>query len=75
VLTIIDDGPGLSAESMITFGKRREQRQRREKNGHHFSLGLGSVIMKTIAHVHGGDIHMTNTPQGGACLKVVFKSA
>jgi signal transduction histidine kinase len=74
-ILVLDDGPGLSEESLQSFGKRRERRQRKDAND--FSLGLGSVIMKTIAQVHGGQVEMMNQlSQGkvnGACLKVVFQ--
>lgn len=73
---IMDDGPGLSDETIQSFGKRRERRIRKEKDPNDFSLGLGSVIMKTIAQVHGGQIEMKNLHDqnqiSGACLKVVF---
>jgi K+-sensing histidine kinase KdpD len=73
---VMDDGPGLSAEALASFGKRRERRQRKEKDPEDFSLGLGSVIMKTIAQVHGGQVEMSNLdPMGpirGACLRVTF---
>jgi signal transduction histidine kinase len=72
---VMDDGPGLSEDSLLSFGKRRERRQRKDEND--FSLGLGSVIMKTIAQVHGGQVEMMNLlGQGkinGACLKVIFQ--
>lgn len=74
---IMDDGPGLSEESLNSFGKRRERRQRKEKDPNDFSLGLGSVIMKTIAQVHGGQVEMMNLLQSGkvngACLRVTFQ--
>lgn len=74
---IMDDGPGLSDESLQSFGKRRERRQRKEKDPNDFSLGLGSVIMKTIAQVHGGQVEMTNLLHAGkvdgACLRVTFQ--
>ncbi len=74
-ILIIDDGPGLSEESLQSFGKRRERRQR--KNEHDLSLGLGSVIMKTIAQVHGGSVEMINLLShgqiNGACLRVIFQ--
>jgi signal transduction histidine kinase len=73
---IMDDGPGLSEDSLNGFGKRRERRQRKEKDGEDFSLGLGSVIMKTIAQVHGGHVEMMNLLNSGkingACLRVIF---
>lgn len=74
-ILVMDDGPGLSEDSLLSFGKRRERRQRKDEND--FSLGLGSVIMKTIAQVHGGQVEMNNIFGGGkingACLKVVFQ--
>lgn len=74
---VMDDGPGLTAESISSFGKRRERRQRKEKDPEDFSLGLGSVIMKTITQVHGGTIEMMNMMTQeqvqGACLKVTFQ--
>jgi signal transduction histidine kinase len=73
---VMDDGPGLSEESLQSFGKRRERRQRKEKDPNDFSLGLGSVIMKTIAQVHGGHVEMMNLLNAGkvngACLRVTF---
>ncbi|WP_408097168.1 ATP-binding protein [Peredibacter sp. HCB2-198] len=76
---VMDDGPGLTAESLQSFGKRRERRQRKEKDPNDFSLGLGSVIMKTITQVHGGTIEMMNLISQeeiqGACLKVTFQKA
>ncbi|MFP5385513.1 MAG: ATP-binding protein [Bacteriovoracia bacterium] len=74
---VMDDGPGLSEEALQSFGKRRERRQRKEKDPDDFSLGLGSVIMKTIAQVHGGHVEMLNILSSGsisgACLKVTFQ--
>ena len=74
-ILIMDDGPGLSQESLQSFGKRRERRQRKDAND--FSLGLGSVIMKTIAQVHGGSVEMINLLShgqvNGACLRVIFQ--
>lgn len=78
-ILVMDDGPGLSDESLKGFGKRRERRQRKEKNLDDFSLGLGSVIMKTIAQVHGGQVDMMNLLSqdkiDGACLRVIFQKA
>jgi signal transduction histidine kinase len=59
-IIVTDDGPGLSPAELETFGKRREQRRRREGTGLNFSLGLGSVIMRTIAELHQGSIKIEN---------------
>ena len=58
-LTINDDGKGLDPESLASFAQRRERRKQRD-DGKHFSLGLGSVIMKAIASVHGGSVKIKN---------------
>ena len=69
---ILDDGPGLSPEAIKAFGNRRERRSIKERS-HEFSLGLGSVIMRTIAEAHDGTITMENqSGTQGACLRVTF---
>ncbi|MBA2405574.1 MAG: hypothetical protein H0V66_12430, partial [Bdellovibrionales bacterium] len=72
---VTDDGPGLTPEALNSFGKRRERRQVMERDARNFSLGLGSVIMRTIAEVHDGKVVISNSQKGGAALSVVFKLA
>jgi signal transduction histidine kinase len=76
---VIDDGPGLTPDALESFGKRRERRQRKNNGLNDFSLGLGSVIMKSIVQAHGGSLEITNNqldqPNQGACLKVKFQRA
>jgi signal transduction histidine kinase len=67
-----DDGPGLTPDALKSFGKRRERRQMMDRDPRNFSLGLGSVIMRTIAEVHDGKITVSNSENGGACLKIIF---
>ncbi|MDG0815564.1 sensor histidine kinase [Bdellovibrio svalbardensis] len=76
-VSVADDGPGMDQAGLANFGKRQERRKRREEGtGLNFSLGLGSVIMKTIAELHGGSLEVGNieNEQGiqGAILKVRF---
>jgi signal transduction histidine kinase len=69
---ITDDGPGLTEEAILSFGRRRERRQIMDHDPRNFSLGLGSVIMRTIAEVHDGTITISNSASLGASLRVVF---
>ncbi len=75
-IEILDDGPGLSEADLNAFAKRREKRMRRQGEGLNFSLGLGSVIMKSIVELHGGQLQITNDSRtGGACLKFQLPKA
>ena len=74
-VSVSDDGPGMDKASLAAFGKRQDRRKRREESaGLNFSLGLGSVIMRTIAELHGGRLEVANieTQNGvsGAVVKV-----
>jgi K+-sensing histidine kinase KdpD len=73
-ITVTDDGPGITLEAIQSFGKRRQRRQVKERDAQNFSLGLGSVIMKTIAEVHNGIVSISNVPglTNGTSLKVTF---
>lgn len=59
-IRIHDDGPGLSDADLAAYGTRKTQRARRESSDLKLSLGLGSVIMKAIASLHGGSIAIEN---------------
>lgn len=78
-ITIQDDGPGLDEEAIANFGMRKEFRGRKITKGGHFSLGLGSVIMKTITDLHNGSIEISNIHTGnkkeGACLCIELPTA
>lgn len=74
-IVIKDDGPGLTDQTIKTFGSRRERRHVKERDAHDFSLGLGSVIMKTIAEAHNGKLQISNLSgnHSGAQLQFSFK--
>jgi hypothetical protein len=67
-LSISDDGPGFDEASLQSFGTRSGKRKRREGQELHFSLGLGSFIMKTIAELHGGAIKVENVSLDGKVI-------
>jgi len=55
---IEDDGKGILEGQAAAFGTRRAHRFTHGQN--ELSLGLGSVIMKTIAEMHDGRIEIHN---------------
>ena len=63
--TIIeDDGPGITPEAVRSFAQRKKVRILAADAGHNVSLGLGSVIMKTILEFHGGNFQIEkNSPE------------
>ena len=73
---IKDDGPGITAQGIENFGKRRDYSARSVSgmSGLQYSIGLGSVIMKAVAELHGGSVEISNCAgtdgQTGASLKI-----
>jgi signal transduction histidine kinase len=59
-ILIEDDGPGFSNEALATFGTRKITRKLESKSGGRLSVGLGSVVMKTIVETFGGEIKVSN---------------
>ncbi len=59
-LWIEDDGPGFNEPSLVQFGKKRASRVVSEKARKRISVGLGSVIMKSIVERHRGTLTPSN---------------
>jgi len=51
---IANDGKEISDEDITSFGSRRKNRFQPDASKEGVSLGLGSVIMRTILELHGG---------------------
>lgn len=66
-LSFRDDGPGFSNEALQTFGEKRFSRFLGSNEGERLSVGLGSVIMSTVASVHGGKVEANNIEIQGRC--------
>jgi signal transduction histidine kinase len=64
LITVDDDGAGIGDEARAAFGER--QSRRIHSHGAHaaVSLGLGSVIIKTITGLHGGRVDIRTTQSG-----------
>lgn len=75
-ITVQDDGDGMSEEVLRSFGQRRDQRVLVAPGKAEISLGLGSVIIKTIVELHGGHFTIRNLQQvsaaKGTCLSFSF---
>jgi signal transduction histidine kinase len=72
-----DDGPGFNDEALHSFGERRISRMLASDPGlsKRLSVGLGSVIVKTVAQLHRGTVQVSNRrgPDGsvaGARVKI-----
>lgn len=70
-LSVVDDGPGLSAEEAVTVFDRfsRGDASRARATG---GSGLGLSITQAIVHAHGGSIAVASTPGGGATFTIVL---
>jgi signal transduction histidine kinase len=68
VATIEDDGPGFNPEALAGYGERRVSRilnTHTEKQAERVSVGLGSVIIKTVAQIHRGKVEAANQIKDG----------
>lgn len=64
MVRVEDDGPGLPEEQLQTVFEpfhRAEPSRSRETGG----TGLGLTVARQAARAHGGDVMLTNRPEGG----------
>lgn len=67
-ILIEDDGPGFGNDTLSTFGTRRVTRKLDNKPNGRLSVGLGSVVMKTIVEALGGQMKASNRLSGDKIL-------
>lgn len=65
-LSVCDEGPGLPPDVQNLFNRG----QRGDQGGRGFGLGLW--VARRIAQLHGGDIQVSPSPQGGTCFTMVL---
>lgn len=68
-LRVLDDGPGVSAsdrEQVFERFVRLDDARTRDEGG----AGLGLAIARGIARSHGGDLTVTDAPDGGAAFDI-----
>jgi len=65
-ITVEDDGPGIAHEDLERVFEpfaRLDTSRNRDSGG----TGLGLAIARTVARNHGGDVILSNRPEGGLC--------
>ncbi|OMF88583.1 hypothetical protein BK146_24475 [Paenibacillus sp. FSL R7-0333] len=68
-ITVSDDGKGFSSQD-LKLATTPFYTSRLEAEESHYGMGLN--ICKVLAEKLGGGIQLTNTKQGGACVKVLI---
>ena len=66
VISVIDRGSGFTAEMLESFGK--PYRSTKQRPGR----GLGLFLVVNVVRKLGGSVTASNTPVGGACVKIVL---
>jgi two-component system nitrogen regulation sensor histidine kinase NtrY len=64
-IVILDNGRGLPAEERHKLTEPYVTTRER-------GTGLGLAIVKKIMEDHGGEVALTNRPEGGACVRLIF---
>lgn len=67
VLTVSDSGPGVPPEDRAWIFERFTQRDPARSSG---GSGLGLPIVRMIAQLHGGEVHVEDSPLGGAAFVI-----
>lgn len=74
-LSIADDGPGMDEATREQFGHRRKLRRNTGSTDLTLSLGLGSVIMRTIVEAHHGSLEIQSQADDrntGTCVSITL---
>jgi PAS domain S-box-containing protein len=68
-LSIVDDGPGMSRDTLGRIGRPFEQHHNRLSNGMKGS-GLGLAIAKALTDLHGGALRIASRAGRGTCVSI-----
>ena len=70
ILRITDQGRGMNQEQLAQIGAYMQfERQYYEQQG----VGLGLILCRLLAQLHGGDLSIDSTPQQGTTVEVRFE--
>ena len=70
VITVEDDGPGIS-EAFLPHLFEQFRQADPSMTREHQGLGLGLAIVKQIVTLHGGSVQATNRPEGRGAIFTV----
>ncbi len=71
IIRVDDDGPGIPEEMMARVFEpffRLEASRSRETGG----TGIGLCVVQSVARAHGGEVRLTNRPEGGLGAELVL---
>ena len=69
-LGVLDNGPGISDENKAHVFKRFYRLDASRKRDTHYGLGLS--IAYEILKLHGTQLKLTDSPEGGCCFKFIL---
>lgn len=68
-ISVLDGGTGFAEDEMATLSGRFV---RGKDMGNKVGSGLGLTIAQEVTAVHGGNMTLSNRPEGGACITLQF---
>lgn len=74
VVTVRDDGPGLSAADLPTLFEPFVRGSAGAASGHP-GAGLGLALVQRVAEAHGGSVVATHAPDGGSVFTLTIPAA
>lgn len=74
VIEVLDDGPGIP-EPLLERVFEPFFRLEPSRNRHTGGMGLGLASARAVARAHGGDLTLSNRPEGGLCAKVTLPAS
>ncbi|TCO59632.1 HAMP domain-containing sensor histidine kinase [Actinocrispum wychmicini] len=72
ILEVADAGPGLTGEQAKRVFERFYRTDASRSRGAGGGAGLGLAIAESLASAHGGSIHVSGTPGGGATFSLAL---
>ncbi|WP_037028598.1 ATP-binding protein [Psychromonas aquimarina] len=71
IIQVLDNGPGIAADKLQEVLKPFVRLDKaRDTNAS--SVGLGLAITRSLIQAYGGQLTLTNRPEGGLCAELMF---